>query len=306
MDLHPTCYRHSDREATIRCQRCARPICTACMNEAAVGFQCSECVNAGRRETRQDIGPYGGARPAQPALTSQVLIGLNALVWLMVVATGGSRGVLMQKLALTPRGICLSSTDPGLYIDGLTKTACQALGAKMTWSDGVSSGAVWQVLTSAFTHVEIWHIAFNMLALWFLGPQLDMMLGRARFLAMYLGSALVASAFVMWFSDPAAATLGASGAIFGMMGAILVIAHKHHGDVRTILIWLGANALITVLGSSAISWQGHLGGFLGGLAIAAVLIYAPRANRTRTQWLMVSAIIALTLVAIAIRALQLA
>lgn len=304
MQLQPACYRHPTREATIRCQRCTRPICTECMNDAAVGFQCPDCVTTGRRETRQNVGPYGGTRSSRPALTSQVLIGLNAIVWLAILATGGMQGIVARLFALTPQGICVLANDPGSYYPGATEAMCVARSG-VVWHDGVSSGAFWQVITNAFTHIEIWHIAFNMLAIWFLGPQLEAVLGRARFLALYLLSALSASALVMWFSDPASPTLGASGAVFGLMGAILVIAHKHHGDVRGILVWLGANVAITFLGSG-ISWQGHLGGLLGGLVIAAIVAYAPKQNRTTIQWVGLAAFALVTLAAIAIRALQLA
>ena len=147
---------------------------------------------------------------------------------------------------------------------------------------GVADGAYWQLLTSAFTHVEVWHIGFNMLALWVLGPQLELAIGRSRFLALYLLSALAGSALVYWLADPAGSTLGASGAVFGLMGALLVLAVKVRGDVRGILTWVGINAVITFLFPN-ISWQGHLGGFLGGVLIAALLVYAPRQRRTAWQ-----------------------
>src|SRR4051795_7343686 len=84
----PVCYRHTDREAHIRCQRCDRPICPDCMRPAAVGFQCPECVREGARSTRAGRTAYGGQRTGNPALTSQVLIGINVLVWLLIVVTG--------------------------------------------------------------------------------------------------------------------------------------------------------------------------------------------------------------------------
>ena len=157
---------------------------------------------------------------------------------------------------------------------------CTAQG--QTWVPGVADGAYWQLLTSAFTHIEVWHIGFNMLALWVLGPQLEMAVGRVRFLALYLLSALAGSTLVYWLADPAGSTIGASGAVFGLMGALLVLAVKVRGDVRGILTWVGINAVITFLFPN-ISWQGHLGGFLGGALIAAMLVYAPRKRRTAWQ-----------------------
>ncbi len=295
----PTCYRHPDRETYIACQRCGRSICPDCMRDAAVGFQCPQCVAEGAKSTRSGRTAYGGTRSGNPALTSMVLMGLNALVWVAINVTGGNGSRLLDAFALTPNGRC--QAPDGSYYPGITTEAvCRTGGAALDWIPGVDDGAYWQLITSAFTHVEVWHIGFNMLALWFLGPQLEAVLGRSRFLALYLGSALTASATVYWFSDMAAATRGASGAIFGLMGALLVIAYKVRGDVRGILMWLGLNVVITFT-FPGISWQGHLGGLLGGLVIGAILVYAPRERRTLVQTVGVSAVVLLTVLAIVLR-----
>ena len=138
------------------------------------------------------------------------------------------------------------------------------------------------MLTSTFTHVEIWHIGFNMLALWVLGPQLELAIGRARFLALYLLSGLAGSALVYWAAPVNQSTLGASGAVFGLMAALLVVAFKVKADYQQILIWIGINAVLTFV--FGFSWQGHLGGFLGGLAIAGILVYAPRPAAPCGRW----------------------
>ena len=271
------------------------------MVAGSVGFQCPDCVMAGRRQTRQGQLPYGGSRSTRAALTSQVLVGINAVIWLAVLLTGGQRSPLFRMLAIQTQGFCATER----YILAVDSPAqCAALGA--TWTDGVTSGAWWQVLTNAFTHLDVIHIAFNMVALYVLGPQLESVLGRARFLALYLVSALTGSAVVTWFSDPYITTMGASGAIFGMMGAVLLIAWKHHGDVRTILVWLGVNVAITFVGSSFISWQGHLGGLLGGMAVTAALIWLPREQRQRWQWPLVGLVAVLAVAAIVVRALTIA
>ena len=122
-----------------------------------------------------------------------------------------------------------------------------------------------------------------MFALYALGPQLELALGRARFLALYFLSGLAGSATVMWFSTSYGQTIGASGAIFGLMGALLVVAIKVRGDVRGMLTWIGINFVITFVFVRLISWQGHLGGFVGGLLIGAALVYAPREQRTLVQ-----------------------
>lgn len=299
----PTCYRHTERETYIRCQRCERSICPDCMRDAAVGFQCPDCVSQGARDTRQHQAAYGGQRSSDPRLTSIVLMVLNAGVWLAIMATGGGNGWLTRLLALHPAGSCLTADERGYY-PGIGEAICRAESGT-SWAEGVASGAWWQVLTSAFTHVEPMHIGFNMLALWFLGPQLEAVVGRARFLAVYFGSALTASAAVMVLSNPEGSTLGASGAVFGLMGALLVLAHKVRANVQQLLMWVGLNFVITFV-ASGISWQGHLGGFLGGLAIAGIIAYAPRPRRTPIQWTGIGVLGALTLAAIVVRALMLA
>ena len=301
----PQCYRHPGQVTYIACQRCGRPICPACMIPAAVGFQCPECVTAGARQTRQNQGPYGGERSKNPALTTILLIGVNAAVWLLLTATGGYAGWWYWRLALLPTGNCMAAGDPTAYYPDTGAAACAALGAQAAWLPGVADGAYWQLLTSAFAHVEIMHLGFNMLALWFLGPQLERVIGRYRFLALYGVSALTGSLVVLWFSDPASSTLGASGAVFGLLGALLVLAYKVKGNVQSILMWLGINVAYTFFGPGSISWQGHLGGLVGGALVAAIIVYAPRQNRTRTQWTGIAVVAAVTLALILLRVLQL-
>ncbi len=183
-DTPPTCYRHPERETWIKCQRCERPICPDCMNSAAVGFQCPHCVKEGNRGTRQSRTPYGGERVADPRITTFVLIGLNVLVWLAIQATGGRSSTLIDTLALLPDSAVRRLSD-GSLVDVL----------------GVDDGAWWQILTAVFTHVDPLHIGFNMLALYFLGPMLENVLGRARFVALYLAAGVLGSATVMLLSD---------------------------------------------------------------------------------------------------------
>jgi membrane associated rhomboid family serine protease len=298
----PTCYRHPGRETYISCQRCERPICPDCMRDAAVGFHCPTCVAEGAKSTRSGRTAYGGARSADPSLTSKVLIGLNTAVWLLIMATGAGASAWVDRLALLPRGRCVTGS---YYYPTVPESACGLAGGQQ-WVAGVSDGAWWQLLSSAFTHVQIWHLGLNMLALWFLGPQLEAAIGRGRFLALYVGSALSGSALVYWAAAERSATLGASGAIFGLMAALLVLAHKVRGNLQQIGMWIALNFVITAVYSSTISWQGHLGGFLGGLAIAAILVYSPRARRTTWQAAGISAVVVVTLVAIAARTLVLA
>ncbi|MDQ6641014.1 MAG: rhomboid family intramembrane serine protease, partial [Actinomycetota bacterium] len=229
------------------------------MRDASVGFHCPDCVREGSRTTRQGRATYGGKRVLDAARTSMVLIGLNALVWLAVMATGGASSSLIDKLALLPQSSAARLPNGAVHV-----------------VEGVSGGGYWQIVTSMFLHVELFHIGFNMLALWFLGPMLESVLGRARFLAVYLVSGLTGSAAVMWFAGANSQTLGASGAIFGLMGALVVVSLKVGADFRQILFWIGINLVFTFYAGASISWQGHIGGLVGGAVVAAAIVYAPR------------------------------
>jgi membrane associated rhomboid family serine protease len=297
----PVCYRHPGRESHIRCQRCERPICPDCMNDASVGFQCPECLAEGRKATRSGRTTYGGLRPTNAATTSLVLIGINVVVWVAVLISGGAGSRLFNLLVLRPDGAC--DLQNGYLNVQVGEQVCTAGGG--VWLPGVADGAWWQLMTSAFTHVQPLHIAFNMFALYLFGPQLEMFFGRARFLALYLFSALTGSAAVYWFSPEFSPTLGASGAIYGLMGALLVISLKVRVNVQGLVALIGINLLLTFTISN-ISWQGHLGGLVGGAAAAAVLVYAPRQRRTAYQVVGLVLLTALTVVAIAARTAQLA
>jgi membrane associated rhomboid family serine protease len=246
------------------------------MRDAAVGFQCPDCIAAGRRTTRQARTAFGGLRSTSAGVVSKTLIGINAAVWVLIMASGGNSSRLVDYLVLRPKGLC--EADRGAF--DVSHAQCSAAGG--TWLPGLSDGAWWQPVTTMFAHVEVLHIGFNMLALWFLGPQLEMVLGRVRFIGLYLLSGLVGSASVYLFTPAFTPSLGASGAIFGLMAALLVLAYKVRADVSQLLVWIGINAALTFF-ASGISWQAHVGGFLGGLVLAGVLAYAPRERRTTWQ-----------------------
>jgi len=277
----PVCYRHPDKETWIRCQRCEKPICPDCMRDASVGFQCPDCVKEGARSTRQGKAVYGGKRlTGNPMATTFALIAAN-LVGFFAIRSGGGR--VLDALALLPQ----SSTRGFQEVEG------------------VSGGAYWQVLTSAFSHENVLHLGFNMLALYFLGPMLEQVLGRPRFLAVYFVSAFTASAAVMLLSNPNSQTLGASGSIFGLMGALVVVAFKVKADLRQILFWLGLNLVFTFYNTGSISWQGHLGGLIGGALTAAIIVYAPRKRREVIQWTGIALVLVVALVVIAAQAVVL-
>jgi len=250
----PGCYRHPDRETWISCQRCSRPICPDCMRPAAVGFHCPECVAEGQRTQREARTVAGGRVPVRPGLASMVLVGINVAVFLLVQATGGRGSQLYAELVLLTRS---------LPVFGLT---------------GVDEGAWWRLLTSAFLHVQILHIAFNMIALYALGPPLERFVGHTRLVAIYLTTGLAGSVAVLWLASPRIPTLGASGAIFGIFGAAIVLMRSRGYDITSWLVLLGINLVIT-FSVENISWQAHLGGLVAGAALGAVLAYTPRERR---------------------------
>jgi len=295
----PTCYRHPDTPTGIVCTRCGRPICGQCMVDASVGFQCPECVRAGMRDTRMSELPYGGRRVANPRLVTIVIIAINVVMFGLVWV----RRELAEVLALTPMGTCFSAAEPGSYYPGIGAAACQAMGDG-SWSPGVAGGRWWELVTSAFLHTQPWHIALNMVALWLVGQNLELVLGRGRYLALYLVSALAGSACVMWLAGPESSSLGASGAIFGLFAALALLMWRVRGNMRQLLIVMGINIAVSFM--PGISWQAHLGGFLGGGLVAAILVFAPRERRAPVQWAGVAGFALVLVILIVARALMLA
>ncbi len=296
----PTCYRHPGRETWIRCQRCDKPICPDCMRDAAVGFQCPDCVKQAAKGSRQNKAMYGGERSADPRLTTFVLIGINVVVWLAITATGGNKSRLVDLLALRPQGYCAPGDG---YIYPPTHPVCTLTPA--TDYPGFADGAWWQVITAAFTHVEIWHLAMNMFALFVFGPVLEGIVGRARFLAIYLVATLASSVLVLYLSSEYGSTVGASGAIFGLLGALLVVARKGRLNSSWLTQNLVLGLVVTVVGWRYISWQGHLGGLIGGALAAAIIAYAPKAHRSLFQWCGLLVLTVALVVLAGIRAVQL-
>ncbi|WP_440069680.1 rhomboid family intramembrane serine protease [Streptosporangium sp. OZ121] len=248
----PTCYRHPGRETYVRCQRCDRPICPDCMRDAAVGFQCPECVAEGNKGMRQAQSVFGGRAVTTPRVTWALLV-VNVLAY--AAETANTSWVLNNFM--------MSAYHVGYQ------------------------GEWWRLITGAFLHqplgaggFALTHIVFNMWALYAIGPELERRLGSARFLALYLLAALGGSVAVYLFGI---AAVGASGAIYGMFGALFVLARKLGYNAQGVLWLIGANAVITFV-IPGISWQGHLGGLITGALVAAVFAFAPARNRSAIQW----------------------
>jgi membrane associated rhomboid family serine protease len=275
-----TCYRHPDRETGIRCTRCDRPICPDCMISASVGYQCPECVRSGsgtghRPGANRPRTLAGGAVAKDPWLVTKILLGLNVAVFVAIWAVGRP---LSDELLLFG----------------------QATTERFGPIEGVAEGQWYRLLTSAFSHEEIWHIGMNMLALWVLGPQLEAALGRSRFLALYLLSALGGSTLTYVIADPQQASLGASGAIFGLFGAMVVLIRRLEYDMRPILILLAINLVFTFTWSS-IAWEAHVGGLVAGAVIGYAMVHAPRERRALVQYGTCAVVLALELVACVLR-----
>ncbi|MDB1086279.1 rhomboid family intramembrane serine protease [Streptomyces sp. ACA25] len=277
------CYRHPDRETGIRCTRCDRPICPDCMISASVGYQCPQCVRGASEATRamQPRNLAGGTLAKDPRLVTKILLGLNAVMFVTVLG-GGDQVV----------------RDLGML-------GYAAAGPFTTETMGVASGEWYRMITSAFLHQQFWHIGFNMLALWILGPNLEGALGRARFLALYLISALAGSTLSYLLAAPNQLSLGASGAIFGLFGATAVLMRRLKHDMRPILILLAINLVVTFLPGLNIAWQAHLGGLIAGAAIAFGMVHAPRDKRTLVQYGTCGAVLLVLVVACVVRTAQL-
>jgi membrane associated rhomboid family serine protease len=223
------------------------------MTDASVGFHCPECVRAGTRGVRKAKTALGGEKRDQANLVTTVLIGINVVIWL--VLTFAESGELDEQLVLLKRVII---SDGELA--------------------GVLTGEWYRMLTATFAHVEIWHLALNMFALWILGSFLEPVLGRWRFLALYLISGLGGSVASLLASELDRGSLGASGAVFGLFGAALVVGRRFGVDMSLLY---GILAINLVIGFTVrfIDWQAHVGGLVTGVALALVFAHAPSKHR---------------------------
>ncbi|KAF2778900.1 MULTISPECIES: rhomboid family intramembrane serine protease [Streptomyces] len=276
----PGCYRHPDRETGIRCTRCERPICTDCMVNASVGFHCPDCA-AGRTPGATGPAPAasrprtlaGGTIAADPHLVTKILIGINVAVFIAVRALPDSFLADMVLIGRWP---------PAPFVP----------------TEGVAEGEWYRLVTTMFTHQEIWHIGFNMVSLWFLGAPVEAALGRARYLALYLVSGLAGSVFAYLLTSPTTPVLGASGAIFGLFGATAALVRRLKADMRPVVILLVISLIFTFTRSN-ISWQAHVGGLVAGAVIGYAMLHAPRERRTLVQYgtcaLVLVAVVGLTL-----------
>lgn len=252
----PVCPRHPDRVSYVSCQRCGRPTCPECQRNAAVGIQCVDCV----RETAKAIPArrtmFGGvARAGRPVVTITMMAICVAMYALDLAIPNG---FIFTNFAYAP---FLTESEP------------------------------WRMVTSAFLHsTNITHILFNMYALWILGNALEQSFGRLRFLAVYLVSAFAGSVGVLLLSPMNTVVVGASGAVFGLFGALFVVQKKRGGDLRQIVVLLLINAALGFFIPN-IAWQAHLGGLIAGALCTVAIAYAPAKNRNLIQWGGIAAVV---------------
>ena len=259
----PGCWWHPGRQTGLSCNRCGRPACPECLREAAVGAQCIDCVTTARREQRRTAPrTVAGAQLSSRPVVTPVLIAVNVLVYVFTAVQAHSlfdneRSTLFGDWVLWPR----------------------AIGGAHEW---------WRLATSGFLHYGPLHIAVNMLALWIIGRDLEKLLGKARFTAVYLVSLLAGGVSVYLFNDSNRATAGASGAIYGLLGGILIIVLRLRLNPAPAIGTIVLNLILTV-SLPNISLFGHLGGLVLGAVVTAAIVYAPKG--ARTVWQVVSVVL---------------
>lgn len=263
----PVCPRHTDRVSYIRCQRCRRPACQECQRNAAVGVQCVDCVRQQAKGDRPQVTVLGGRAGARKPYLTMGIIAICVVVWIGELISPR----VFAEVAFAP---ALGTTEP------------------------------WRLLTSAFAHSpnQPMHIIFNMLALWIVGGYLEPLLGWARYLGIYLVSALAGSVTWLLFQpvgpgDPEAYVplVGASGAVFGLFAA-LIILNRHLGrDSSSMVAVIGINVVIGFVVPN-VAWEAHLGGLVVGGLIAFIIAKAPD-RKPAVVWLGILAILVIVMVA---------
>ncbi|MER7078909.1 Membrane associated serine protease, rhomboid family [Saccharopolyspora kobensis] len=271
----PTCVRHPDRPTGLRCTRCERPACPECLRDASVGQHCVDCVAQGQRGMRQPVTVAGARLPAKPILVP-VLIAVNVVIFALTAVQAGSIGAnftapLFDEFAL--------------------------------WPILVAGGQWWRLLTAGFLHIGLLHLAMNMIALWVIGRDLELLLGRLRFIAVYLLSLLGGSAAVFLFGDEVTPVAGASGAVYGLMGGIAIAALRLKVSLRPVLVVIALNIVASVV-IPGISLLGHIGGLVLGVLATGALVYAPRNRQVLIQAGALGALLLVLLAVVITRDLQ--
>jgi MYXO-CTERM domain-containing protein len=269
-----TCFHHTDRPTGRACTRCGRPACPECLHDAPVGAHCWECIKAARPPTGERLRRWNAT--AGPIVT-KALIGINIVVFLF---TGVQGRALLQGRGLT------------------------LLGRLSLYGPAVANGEWYRTVTGGFVHYGLIHIAFNMVLLYQFGRILEEALGHARFLALYLAARLAGS-FGALLLTPHAFTGGASGAVFGLLGATAIGLRR-----RRVSVWqsgVGALLVINLLLTfvvPGISIGGHLGGLAGGALVGGVMLRLPPSRRATLEGIALATLVAVASVIGAVAAAQ--
>lgn len=267
------CYRHPERPSFVLCQRCLRTICPECQTQMPVGVICPECLReqqaaSGAPRARRAPRILRAVRSSDSRpLATYAIIALTVFTFIVTMIPGGAGATVQNTLAMVA---------PALYPE-------------------LSGGLFqpWRLFTVLLVHSGFWHLGLNMLALWMLGASLEPMLGRVRFLALYLLSGLGGSVAIVLLGF-GTSVVGASGAIFGLFGALLVIGRHIGANVTGIAVVLGINLVITFLplltgGRGSVSWQAHLGGLVIGALVGLIFARTRAVRKRRMQVLLLIA-----------------
>jgi membrane associated rhomboid family serine protease len=272
------CYRHPDRETFVSCQRCGRPICGQCQTLAPVGVHCPVCVREARGSVASNVRPIGrrlgnAVRPGsgRPIVT-YTIIGLNVIVFILELATGNP----------------IMGNGSGAVADALF------------YAPGFILLHPWSLITYAFVHTNLIHIAVNMYSLFVLGAPLERYLGRGRFIALYLIGVIGADVGVDFLSR--GGVIGASGAVFALLGTLILFSRRL-GFSSVWLIGIGVVNLVYGFIDTGISWQGHLGGLAAGLVVGLLFLYTRSRKRQPLQFVALIALPTLLIVVLALHAL---
>jgi membrane associated rhomboid family serine protease len=290
---HRYCYRHPDRETGLSCSDCGRPICADCATFAPVGIRCPDHAGAqGGKKSRQIKPPtvhraQGMSLATGSAPVTKTLIGLNLAIYLITVAQGAGLsnpgGKVYNGMALAGGHWC-SSFD--------------AFGHCLAIQNGVAQGEWWRLATSMFLHASILHIGFNMYVLWVIGQSVEQYLGSARYIALYVVSGLAGGAGALVQAPPFVPIVGASGAIFGILGAMLILEWQLTGRLAGQAMALIVINLVLSFVIPGVSWGGHIGGLIGGILITLGFAHW-RGRRAQYGKLSVEGVVVLVAVAAA-------
>jgi membrane associated rhomboid family serine protease len=268
------CYRHPDRVTGLSCSECGRPICTECMTMAPVGIRCPEHSGKPQGVQRVTRGVQRVSFEGAGARVTKILIGINVGVYVAELIQGG--GVYGVNSKIYEKGVL--------------------------WAPFVAQGDWWRLMTAAFLHYGPFHLLLNMLALWWFGSLLEQRIGSGRYVLIYLVSGLAGSAGALVVS-PGIPTVGASGAIFGVLGAGLVLERQRDyvfgGSALGVIV---ANLVLTFALSSNISVGGHIGGLIGGAASMLALTRFGRGHAAygRLGLLGIAGIVAVGVISVAV------